>query len=173
MSLSEVANIATAIALLPTAAGLVITAFQMRGAARTSRAQFLHGLEVDAQRFQPLFESLLPLGAPLSAAQSEALHKDELMVFSALNFFEKLDLLIQNRSVDLQSIDMLFSGRFFLLVHSPVVQSSILLAPQYKGYFHAVAHLYRILYRYRDGRGLPIALRENAIEEYVKPSQER
>lgn len=165
---SEVANIATAVGLAAAAIGLIMTALQMRAAGKTSRAQFLHYLESDAQRFQPLFKYLLPVGRPVTDELRLALRADELLLFSALNFFEKVQLLVQNGTVDLQSIDSLFAGRFFLIVHSPLVQSLVLLNQSYLNYFSVVRGLYRRWFVYRKACGLPIFQEENAINDFLQ-----
>ena len=168
MTLSEVANIASAVGLIAAAIGLVMTAIQIRAAGKTSRGQFLHDLEGDAQRFQPLFKYLLPADRPVTDKLRKALQADELLLFSALNFFEKVQLLVQNGSVELKSVDRLFAGRFFLIVHSPLVQSLVLLNQSYIHYFTTVAELYQRWYSYRKDNGLLIFMEKNIINEFLQ-----
>lgn len=168
MDWSEAANIAAAVGLLGMAIGLFMTALQIGKAGKSSRSHFIHDLEGDAQRFQPLFGYLLPIGQPANGDLRDARHEEELLIFSALNFFEKVQILLQNKSVDMKSIDGLFAGRFFLITHSPLVQSLFLLNESYADYFSQVKELYRKWCLYRKNEGLPVLLENNIIKDFLK-----
>jgi len=171
-SWGEAANIATAIGLAVAAIGLLIASMQMRVAQKVARAQFLHELEKDAQRFQSVYGHLLPIGnSPPEKDVKDGtagLERDMLVLFSALAFFEKVHLLIQNESVDLPAIDSLFGGRFFMLVHSPLTQALILRRPEYTPYFEALRDLYSQWYHYRREHALPMFQSENRIDSFLR-----
>jgi len=42
-----------------------------------------------------------------------------------LNFFERIQLILDTQVLDLEIIDKLFAYRFFYLVHNPNVQSKV------------------------------------------------
>ena len=158
MSLSDAANIATAIGIIGVFFGLLMTVYQIREARKTSRGQFLHDIECDAQRFHSLFKHLLPVDKELTDDLRNEIKADELLIFSALAFFEKVQLLIDNGSIDLKSVDITFGGRFFIIVHSKIVQSTVLLNPVYVNHFSTLARLYQALYAYRISQNAPIIL---------------
>lgn len=80
-----------------------------------------------------------------------------------LVYIEALAALVFRKVISLESIDDLFSYRFFLAMHNPVVQQTELFpeAEFYRGSFK----LYKIWIAYKQDNNLPIVLYEHRIEE--------
>ncbi len=82
-----------------------------------------------------------------------------------LNFFERIQLILDTQVLDLEIIDKLFAYRFFYLVHNPNVQSKVLLNSDMQPYFCSFFELYFTWLEYRRKKRLPIPRDELIIKK--------
>lgn len=153
--------------------GLLINARQLKLNRHLSRAQFIHELEVDAQRFQEQFHKLLldynkgkSINESLKHNTDEKIHM-ELNYLKMVNFFEKLDLIVEEKGVTLKQLDDIFSGRFFLLAHSEEVQNLILLNSIYEPHLERFKNVYKALYKLRTNNGSEIIGKKYSIKKWL------
>jgi hypothetical protein len=113
-----ISAVAASISAVVSVVGLPFLAIQIRSSNQISKAQFINELERDSQLHAGLYTSLIEGGSlyELKPAISED-ERNTLLQY--ISFFERVDLVINTKVIDIKTVDCLFGGRFFMLMDNP------------------------------------------------------
>jgi hypothetical protein len=146
-TLIVISTIVGILSSIATSIGIWFIARQIADARRFTKTQFIYSLEQDFQKFGKTYTHLLPSGNWSSDGVGPQTEEDRYELSEYLGFFGRIKLLIDNKVIDLKTIDRLYAYRFFLIVNNTHIQRDILYK---KGdYFLAVFSLHSQWYYYR------------------------
>lgn len=158
--------VGSVVAAVFTGVGLIAVAIQMRSAKKAMRSQFITQLETNFHAHYEIY-SILEYkkdGADYDQGLKtlQEIPVRDLMRF--MGFFENLKLIIDDQVITMNTVNKLFSYRFFLLVNDPYIQEKILYNTQYKYYIPSVFALHQQWVKFRRGRRLPIPFEEHDLK---------
>jgi len=170
------------ITILVTAIGLLFVIKQIADSRRFTKAEFVNQLDLDIEGIYETYLDLLP-GKELSEIKNDdSINDDKLIgILKYLGFFEKIKLIIDNRTIDMLTIDRLFAFRFFLICNHKTIQEQILYNEAYDGYFNSIFALHLDWINYRNKHNLDIPFIDNDLrkvnpikfEKFVKTYNKR
>ncbi len=145
-------SVASVVASIVTVIGLVFIAVQVRDNKRFNRAQFINSLDIDSTRHSDIYTRLIPGGIWAEGSEHELTHEEFVALLEYLGFFEKVYLLMQSSALRIETIDALFSGRFFYMVENELVKTRVLNSVEYGQHFQSVIKLEKVWREYRAER---------------------
>jgi len=152
-----------------TIVGILFIAWQVSDTRRFTKSQLLNDLEKESKEYRHVYMMITGpwRGAQEVSPQEEQLHD----IFDCLGFFERIKVLLDNRVIDMPTVDRLFGYRFFLLVNDPNVQKFALYPDGHD--FTTVFALHKQWTQYRRSRRDEIAHSQTDLalfspEEYDK-----
>lgn len=139
LSLSEWTDIVTAIA---TVGSLLFVGNQIRQAKRNSHSIFINQI---TQEFSSLTEYISELLSheykELTDVSEKEFEESYNIISPVLSFFEKLEILLDQKAVSMEEVDLLFRKRFFSLMANPYFSVIILENPKFAGSLDLILHL--------------------------------
>ena len=117
---TSVSTISQTAASVVTIVGILFIAWQVSDSRRFTKSQLLNDLEKESKEYRHVY---MMITGPWRTAEEVSPQEEQLYdVFDCLGFFERVKILLDNRVIDMQTVDRLFGYRFFLLVNNPHVQ---------------------------------------------------
>lgn len=154
MTLNGVADVATISGSIVASVTLLFIAVQMRDRRRFTQAELINTLEAEFRGLYHVYEKLLPTGEWSNSNGGPNSMEDLCEIESYVQFFERMEFVLELGALDLRNLDRLYAHRFFLVMHNVHVQGKLLYRDE--PYFSALIKLYRRWYGYRRARGLPL-----------------
>jgi len=115
---------ATIIGLIMTALGLMYTGYQIRGSKKTARGEFLLHLDEIFQQHKDIHKRLRP-GGIWGDGQTGPTDVDEWIALeSYMGLFERINILIEDRIVDIDTIDRLYGYRIINISENRIVREA-------------------------------------------------
>lgn len=154
--LSEVVTTVTAIT------GAIAIWYQLKKERELNEASFIMGYNTSFIENPELVRIEAKLENYRFTKELEFSDEEKQSLINYLVYIEALAALVFRKVISLESIDDLFSYRFFLAMNNPIVQETELFkeAEYYRGSFK----LYKIWIEYKEKKELPIVLEENRID---------
>jgi hypothetical protein len=140
-----VGAIASAINALASLAAISFVAIQLKSSNRIAQAQLINELERDISLDTDIYVAIGGKWLDESVDLSDA---DRAGILRCISFFERVNLILETRVVDISIIDRTFAGRFFILFNNPKVQS-LMNTPEMKPYMTSIVDLHRQWCEYR------------------------
>lgn len=132
-------NIATAFASLSSVFGIFLLFWQLRQQAKISRSAFLDKIAEDAEKYLPMFVRIDIEGDLFE--ECCLTNTDKQQIIKILNFFERLQIFLNDGAVEFAPVDRMFSYRFFSMVHNVNVQRQIIRDPRLQPYWGLIDEL--------------------------------
>jgi hypothetical protein len=155
-SVSTISQIAASVV---TIVGILFIAWQVSDTRRFTKSQLLNELEKGSNEYRHAY---MMITGPWRTEEEISPHEEQLYdIFECLGFFERIKILLDNRVIDMQTVDRLFGYRFFLLVNNPHVQKFALYPDGHD--FIIVFALHKQWVRYRQLHGEEIADKETDL----------
>jgi hypothetical protein len=118
-----ISAIAASISAIVSVIGLPFVIIQIRSSNQIAKAQFINELERDISLHAGLYTSLIDGG---SLSNPKVISEDERnALLQYISFFERVDLVINTKVIDIKTVDCLFGGRFFMLMDNPNTEKLI------------------------------------------------
>jgi hypothetical protein len=112
-----ISAVAASISAIVSVVGLPFLAIQISSSNQIAKAQFINELERDISLHAGLYTSLIDGG---SLSNPKVISEDERnALLQYISFFERVDLVINTKVIDIKTVDCLFGGRFFMLMENP------------------------------------------------------
>jgi hypothetical protein len=151
-----VAAVASALGVFVAIAGVWLILRQIAENRRQIKGNLISNLGDQLHKHSEIYQRFAPGRRP-PAYREEPLTAEEIQkICDYLSFFEEVYLLIEEKMIDLETIDKLFAYRFFGVVGDSQVQEQILRKDGLGSYFASIFALYEIWERYRRAHGLAI-----------------
>ncbi len=166
MTLQDASNISDIIIALFTIVVVWYAALQIRHTKNSLKAQLINNLESEFKDLYGTYHKLLP-GRIWSNDHKGPETDEELNLIELyLEFFEKIKLLIDEKAIDIGTIDKMFAFRFFLIINNIHAQNKVIYrdAP----YFLALFALHEEWSKYRKLKDREILLEETGLKK-AKP----
>lgn len=141
------------VSITVTAIGLFLVYRQLSDGRKFMRAQFINQLEQELSSINSTYTQLLSQ-SHIASTQDYSVNISDYLKY--LGFFEKIKIILDNRTVDFPTIDRLFALRFFLITNNSQIQELILHNPCYQGHFDSIFALHKQWTEYRAGQKLKI-----------------
>ncbi len=146
-------------ASIVTIVGILFIAWQVADTRRFTRSQLLNDLEKESKEYRHVY---VLITGPWIVAQEVSPQEEQLHdIFDCLGFFERIKVLLDNRVIDMPTVDRLFGYRFFLLVNNPNVQKFALYPDGHD--FTTVFALHKQWTQYRQSRKEEITYNETDL----------
>ena len=110
----------TAIGIILTGIGLIYTGIQLRRSRKIARSEFLLHMFELIQQYNDVHTRLTGGGWPDGRIGPES-HEEWMKVDRYMGLFESIQILIEDRIVDCETVDRLYSHRVAALVMNPIV----------------------------------------------------
>jgi len=144
------------------ALGIIYIALQIRDARRFTRAQLLNELEKESKDYRHAYQLIT---GEWKADREVNPQEDQLYeFFECLGFFERIKLLLDNKVINMPTIDIIFGYRFFLLINNPHIQKHILYPDGHS--FTAVFALHKQWSEYRKAHNEEIVHSETDLSKH-------
>jgi len=153
MTLGDIADIAAVAGSIVASLTLVFIALQMKDRRRFTQAELINTLEAEFRSLYHVYEKLLPDCEWSSTKSGPASSQNLCDIEAYVQFFERMEFVLELGALDLRNLDRLYGQRFFLVMHNLHVQEKLLYRDE--DYFLALIQLYRRWYAYREAHGLP------------------
>ncbi len=136
--------------------GFLLIVQQIRENRKVVRARFITELETDFRSHRETYGRLDAGGVWASSQSGPTTHDEKVELTGYLNFFEKLFFLLQSQTLDLPTLDVLYSYRFFVAANNKHAQNQILYASEYDSHFQTIFALHDEWTKYRVAHRLNI-----------------
>jgi hypothetical protein len=113
-----ISAIAASISAIVSVVGLPFVIIQIRSSNQIAKAQFINELERDISLHAGLYTSLIE-GGSLHKLKPVISEDERNALLQYISFFERVDLVINTKVIDIKTVDCLFGGRFFMLMDNP------------------------------------------------------
>jgi hypothetical protein len=113
-----ISAIAASTSAIVSVIGLPFVAIQIRSSNQIAKAQFINELERDISLHAGLYTSLIE-GGGLYKLKPVISEDERNALLQYISFFERVDLVINTKVIDIKTVDCLFGGRFFMLMDNP------------------------------------------------------
>lgn len=157
--LALISAITSSIAVL----GVVFVGLELLQQSRTSKSTFIDSLAESVDKYINT-ELLLDRNGRLNTFQDSLSADCEAELIKFLTFFERIASHIDNKAIPFETVNNLFSYRFFLLVHNINVQKHLLLNPDMREYWSLIFSLHARWLAYKREAGEPIYMEEASLE---------
>ena len=112
-----ISAIAASISAVIAVVGLPFVIIQIRSSNQIAKAQLINELERDISLHAGLYTSLIDGG---SLSNQKVISEDERnALLQYISFFERVDLVVNTKVIDIKTVNCLFGGRFFMLMENP------------------------------------------------------
>jgi hypothetical protein len=112
-----ISAVAASISAIVSVVGLPFLAIQIRSSNQIAKAQLINELERDISLHAGLYTCLVKGG---SLCDKKAINEDERnALLQYISFFERVDLVVNTKIIDIKTVNSLFGGRFFMLMENP------------------------------------------------------
>jgi hypothetical protein len=155
-----VSAIGIVLSLIGFALNLLVVQRQVSEARRYGKGQFINTLEQDFDRFTGVYLELRRLDGNHPTV-TEPWH-ERMDFYECLDFFERVETLVDLGLLDIALVDRMFGPQFFALVHHPQVQAGIFARPDALPMVDVYA-LHAALSAYRRSRGLLVPRAETDL----------
>ncbi len=154
-----VSTVSQAAASVVTIVGILFIAWQVSDTRRFTKSQVLNDLEKESKEYRQVY---MMITGSWQATQEVSPQEEQLHdIFDCLGFFERIKILLDNRVIDMSTVDRLFGYRFFLLVNNPHVQKFALYPDGHD--FTTVFALHKQWTQYRQLHGGEITQKETNL----------
>lgn len=161
-----IAALGGVITALVTILGVWLVVHQIKDGRRAMKTQFISKLETEIASLNDIYAKLLP-GETWSSPEIGPKGREEISkIVPYLGFFAKIKFLIDEKAIDLATIDGMFAFRFFLVVNNRHVQQWILFSDVYEDYWSEIFALHSKWIQHRRKHNLKIPFEETSIELY-------
>jgi len=156
MTFDKLIDLSTVLSGIAAFIGIVVLAWQVRGQTRIARSKFVNDLCADIDSNIPIESQLDPGGAYFDYIESLPADVQE-QLEKYLNFFERVYYIHRVGGLALDTIDGLYSYRFFHLVHNPNVIFHVIRDPAMEAHFIPLYQLHRpwVSYRRKKRKKIP------------------
>jgi hypothetical protein len=117
-------SIATAIASIIAAVGLIYVGKQLRESKKIARAEFLLRLEELFQEHTEVHTRLRPGGDWADGSKGPSTSEEWVKVERYMGLFERIQVLIDDRIVDLDAVDRFYGYRVLNIVDNPIIRQA-------------------------------------------------
>lgn len=104
--------------------GIIYISIQVRDTRRFTRSQVINELEKESRDHRKAFQ--IVTGSWRSEVTINPQDDDMYEIFECLGWFERMKIMLDQKVIDMQTVNELFGYRFFLLVNNRNVQEHIL-----------------------------------------------
>ena len=158
---SSIVTAADLISALAAIFGVVAIWYQLKKDNDISRADFLLNLNryfTEQASTNNLYQKLKTMR---DAGGADLTSEDRIALGDYIIFFEVLETMLDNEVIDLETVDQLFSGRFFIMANNEYLQGYLLDYPQFT---RPMFRLYRRWADYRQSVDLGIPYADHALD---------
>jgi hypothetical protein len=142
-----ISAIAASTSAIVSVIGLPFVAIQIRSSNQIAKAQFINELERDISLHAGLYTSLIE-GGSLYKLKPVISEDERNALLQYISFFERVDLVINTKVIDIKTVDCLFGGRFFMLMDNPNTER-LIKSPEISPHTTSIRERYRKWCKYR------------------------
>lgn len=122
--MEDIATIATAVGIILTGVGLIFTGLQVRDARRVAQGEFLLRLDELFRDHHPVHLRLRPGGEWAGSEKGPQSPAEWAEVEAYMGLFERINLLIERKIVDKETVDRLYGYRIRNIVANDVIRQA-------------------------------------------------